>query len=355
MAPPLAVRPVRARDREAAKARLDSLTKPQGSLGRLEELAMRLAGMAAGAFPLAVAPARMFTAAGDHGVARQGVSPYPQAVTRQMVRNFLNGGAAVNALCAANGLDLRIVDAGCAGGPFAAHPLLIDRRMGDGTADMTAGPAMSRETCLNAVAAGRGLAAEAASQGFRCLATGEMGIANTTPATALYCACLGLEPETMAGPGTGADPAMIAHKAAVVRRALAVNARALSAGDAVDALACVGGFEIALLCGIMLGAAEAGLPVLVDGFICTAAYVAGRAICPDLAAYAILTHASAEPGHRLAMARLGERPLLDLGMRLGEGTGAAVAYGLVRSAAAVYNGMATFSQANVDGKEAVEP
>ncbi|MDO5484190.1 MAG: nicotinate-nucleotide--dimethylbenzimidazole phosphoribosyltransferase [Desulfovibrionaceae bacterium] len=332
---------------DRAQRRLDSLTKPPGSLGRLEELARRLFAMREGQMPLCVAPALMLTVAADHGVAAQRVSPFPQAVTRQMVMNFLHGGAAINALCACNGMDLRVVDAGCAGGPFPAHEMLLECRLGDGTADMSLGPAMSREQCHQAVLAGLELARDAARRGYACLAVGEMGIANSTAATALYCALLGFTPAEMAGPGAGAAPPRVRHKANVVARALHVNAAALATGDPLDALAAVGGFEIAVICGIMLGAGVERLPVLVDGFICGAAYAAALALAPQLADYAVLAHASAEPGHAAAMRRLGQEPLLDLGLRLGEGTGAALAWQLLRGAAAFFNDMATFSTAGV--------
>ena len=359
--PGLFIRPLESSLLEKAQAHLDNLTKPRGSLGRLEELARRLYAMRRGELPLSVSPALMLIVAGDHGVAAQGVSPFPQAVTRQMVMNFLHGGAAVNVLCRCGGLDLRVVDAGCAGGPFTPHPMLLDRRLGDGTADMSRGPAMSRETCLNGLRRGVDLAAEAAGRGYRCLGTGEMGIANSTAGTALYCALLGLDPDALTGPGAGSDPAMVRHKAGIVREALRVNASLLASGDPVDILAAVGGFEIAVMSGIMLGAAAQRLPVLVDGFICSAAYAAALAICPALADYAVLSHASAEPGHSPALSRLahdgaapdgGGEPLLHLGMRLGEGTGGALAYHLLRGAAAIYNDMATFDAAGVTATEA---
>ena len=340
-----------ARSREA-QARLDSLTKPQGSLGRLEELARRLYALR-GERPLRVAPAVMLTVAGDHGVAAQKVSPFPQDVTRQMVHNFLRGGAAVNALCAASGMDLYVVDAGCAGGPFAPHPLLLDRRLGDGTADMSRGPAMSRKTCLEGLRRGVTLARELAARGYRCLGLGEMGIANSTAGAALTCALLHLSPEAMAGPGAGADPAMVRHKATVLHQALTANAGLLDEGDAVDALAALGGFELTLMAGLLLGAAAERLPVLVDGFICTAACVAALGIAPEAAPAVFLSHASAEPGHArmtAALADLLPAPLLRLDMRLGEGTGGAVAYNLLRCAAAVFNDMATFDEAGVAEK-----
>lgn len=350
--PGLAVRPLDKARLEAAQVRLDSLTKPQGSLGRLEELAQRLFAIGGGHRPINITPAMMFTVAGDHGVVAQKICPFPQVVTRQMVQNFLAGGAAVNALCLSSGMDLRVVDAGCAGGPYPPHPQLIDRRLGDGTADLSTGPAMNRATCLAALRAGVELAQDAAQKGYRCLGTGEMGIGNSTPATALYCAYLGMDPQDVAGPGTGAEPPMVRHKAEIVGRALGVNAAALEGGDPVAVLAALGGFEIAMLAGIMLGAASTSLPVLVDGFICSAAYVAAVKMCPQVAGYAFLAHTSAEPGHRLAMTRMAGEPLLHLGMRLGEGTGAAVAYGLLKAAASMFDNMASMAEAGVSSTEA---
>ena len=356
------IRPVAAADLEAARAWLDSLTKPVGSLGRLESLAARLWAIGEGKRPLDAGPALMLTVAGDHGIAAQGVSPFPQAVTRQMVANFLAGGAAINVLCRANGLSLRVVDAGCAGGPFPAHHLLLDRRQGDGTADMSRGPAMSRAACESALRAGFALAKDARAEGFRTLGLGEMGIANSTSATALYCALLGLSPAAVAGPGAGAEPPMVARKARLVAQALSINADAVGAGP-VETLAALGGFEIAVMCGAMLGAAAQGMAVLVDGFISTSACAAALAVAPELAGYAILTHVSAEPGYAAAIRRMTERaaphaggadwgePLLELGLRLGEGTGAALAWPLVKSAAAICNEMATMASAGVSAKE----
>ncbi len=334
-----------------AKAHLDNLTKPPGSLGRLEDAAARLYCIAEGRTPLRVDPAIMFTVAGDHGVAVEGVSVFPQEVTRQMVANFLRGGAAINVLCRAAGMDLRVVDAGCVGGAYAPHPLLIDVRCGDGTANFTRGPAMSVEVCRTALERGAAVAEAAAEQRYACVGVGEMGIANTTSATALYCALLHLDPEDVAGPGTGASPEMIRRKAQVVRRACTANAAALECGDPLEVLAALGGFEIAVMAGIMLGAARRRLPVLVDGFISTAAFAAARALCPAVQGCCFLSHASAEPGYAAVLRALdAERPLLDLGLRLGEGTGAALGLHLLRSAAAVFNDMATFAQAGVTGE-----
>ncbi|MCR5815061.1 MAG: nicotinate-nucleotide--dimethylbenzimidazole phosphoribosyltransferase [Desulfovibrio sp.] len=334
---------------DEAQSYLDSLTKPKGSLGRLEELARRLFAIGGGQRPLRVSPAIIYTIAADHGVAQKQVSAYPQAVTRQMVENFLRGGGAINVLCANLDLTLCLVDAGCAGGPFPKHPLLLDRRLGEGTADISEGPAMSRAKALEALRMGVDLAREAALDGCQCIGIGEMGIANTTPATALFSAYLGMEPEAITGPGTGLSEEQIKRKTAVISEALRVNQNSVRNGDAIAMLAALGGFEIAMMSGLIIGCAAEHLPVLVDGFIATSAYVAARAIEPGICEYAILSHASAEPGYRKIMEKLGERPLLDLNLCLGEGTGSALAYPLLRAAAAIFNDMATFESAGVMG------
>jgi nicotinate-nucleotide--dimethylbenzimidazole phosphoribosyltransferase len=334
----------------AGQAHLDNLTKPKGSLGRLEELALQLYLVQGGSTPTAD-PARVYTVAGDHGVVAQGVSLYPQEVTRQMVQNFLNGGAGINVLARTAGVDLRVVDAGCLGPDFGAHPALINGKVAEGTADLALGPAMSEEQCLRALLLGVELADQARAEGVRVLGTGDMGIGNTTPSTALYCAYLGLDPAAMTGPGTGLDDAGVRGKVEVIKRGLAANAAAVDSGDALAILAALGGYEIACLAGLILGAAKNRQFVCVDGFISTAACVAAWKLAPAVADYVALAHASAEPGHRLAVAKMGKRPLLDLGLRLGEGTGAVLAMFLLRSAAAIFNTMASFVSAGVSTAE----
>ncbi|WP_461208912.1 nicotinate-nucleotide--dimethylbenzimidazole phosphoribosyltransferase [Desulfocurvus sp. DL9XJH121] len=341
-----AIRPVDPALEPAARAHLDDLTKPQGSLGRLEDIAARLT-MIAGGPPPAVDPARVFTVAGDHGVARTGVSLFPQEVTRQMVANFLAGGAGINVLAATSGVEVVVVDAGSAGGPYEPHPGLIDMKVAEGTEDLSQGPAMTLEQCEQALAGGIRLADLAAADGVRAVGTGEMGIANTTPSTALYCAYLDASPEEMTGPGTGIDNATLRLKQDVIRRGLAANAEAVAGGDPVRILAALGGLEIACLAGLILGAAKNRQAVAVDGFISTAAAVAAWKICPATRDYMFFGHASAEPGHAKAVAAMDAKPLLDLGLRLGEGTGAVMALFLMRCAANIYNNMATFSQAGV--------
>jgi nicotinate-nucleotide--dimethylbenzimidazole phosphoribosyltransferase len=335
----------------AGQAHLDNLTKPRGSLGRIEEVALRLF-LIAGGRPPAAFPARVCTVAGDHGVAAEGVSLFPQEVTRQMVLNFLGGGAAVSVMTRTAGLELKVVDAGCLGGPFPDHPDLIQRKVAPGTANLAVGPAMTRDQCLAGLALGLDLADMAEAAGCRAVGTGDMGIANTTPSTALDAAFLGLDPADISGPGTGLDPAGVSRKAEVIRRGLAANRAAVDSGDPLAILAALGGHEIAALAGLIIGAAGHRMAVAVDGFISTAACVAALALCPAAGDYCFYSHASAEPGHRRVLERLKARPLLDLDMRLGEGTGGVVALFLMRTAADVFNHMASFSQAGVSGAEA---
>lgn len=330
-----------------AYTRLDDLTKPKGSLGRLEELAARIYAVQEGVRPLKVDPARIYTAAGDHGVAVQGVSLYPQAVTRQMVLNFVTGGAGVNVLAKTAGVELKVVDAGAAGGPFPNHPDLIQAKVAEGTADISKGPAMTIEQCRKALSNGVELALAAKAAGRRTVGLGDMGIANTTPSTALFCAYFGLSPREIAGPGTGLAPGGVEHKIQVIEQALTVNAQAVTSGDPIAILAALGGYEIATLAGLAVGAAAYRLLVVVDGFISTAAYAAAGKIRSDVADYAVLAHQSAEPGYAKVIEALGESPLLDLGMRLGEGTGSALAIFLMRSAVNIFNDMADFSSAGV--------
>ncbi len=335
-----------------AQRRLDSLTKPPGSLGRLEALARQIyrvqrSHVASTVAPLAVDPARVYTVAGDHGIAAAGVSPYPQEVTRQMVLNFVGGGAGVNVLCRTAGVDIRVVDAGSAGDDFPESPGLVRRKIAPGTANLLDEPAMTHEQCLSALNLGLDLAAEADAEGIRCVGLGEMGIGNTTPSTALYCAYLGLTPSEITGPGAGLLPEGVARKTALIARALARHRGVVAEGDALDILAALGGLEIATLAGLTLGAAQRGLIVVVDGFIATAAFVAAWKLAPAVLDYAVCSHASAEPGHRKILAALGCAPLLHLDMRLGEGTGAALAMFLLRAAVNIFNEMATFEEAGV--------
>ena len=336
------------------QAYLDNLTKPVGSLGRLEETALKIWRIQ-GKRPLAVDPTLIYTVAGDHGVTAENVSLYPPEVTRQMVENFLNGGAAINVLCNSLGIEQMVVDAGCFGPSFQPHAKLLEMRSGNGTANFTKGPAMSLSQCWSCLNHGITLARKASDQKFNTVGLGEMGIGNSTAATALFCAYLDLRPEEIAGVGAGLPPGGLAHKTAVLNQARRVNRAAQQNGDALEILSAFGGFEIATLVGIILGAAHENMLIVVDGFISTAAYVAAWKLCPMVREYCIFSHKSKESGHALILSRLNETPLLDLQMRLGEGTGAALAISLIRSSAAIFNQMATFNSAGISGPAVAKP
>jgi nicotinate-nucleotide--dimethylbenzimidazole phosphoribosyltransferase len=330
------------RVRVAARAVLDRKTKPRGSLGRLEELAAQIAAIRG-----TISPEPLLTsivvAAADHGVAREGVSAYPQEVTRQMLDNFAAGGAAISVL--ARGVDARlvVVDAGVVG--MATPGGIRDERLGPGTANAAAGPAMSREQADEAVRRGRELARELAASGMSVVALGDMGIGNTTSASAICCALLAGEPGEAAGPGTGLDETGVAHKASVIRRMLDVNHP--NPRDPVGVLAAVGGFEIGFLIGVALGAADNRAIVVLDGFITGAAALLAARLEPDVVGYLVASHRSPEPAHGFVLDALGLQPLLDLGLRLGEGSGAALALPLVSAARDVLVDMATFDSAGV--------
>jgi nicotinate-nucleotide--dimethylbenzimidazole phosphoribosyltransferase len=336
--------PVDAGARAAAAERLDRMTKPRGSLGRVEEVAVTLAGIAGACPPPVPEPAAVAVFAGDHGVHAQGVTPWPQEVTAQMVANFLAGGAVVNAFARRAGATVHVVDVGVAA-PLDPAPGLTDRRVAPGTADMTAGPAMTPAQAVAAVEAGIATAGELAAAGARCLVTGDMGIANTTAAAALICAFTGADPALATGRGTGIDDETLARKAGVVTRALARHRP--DPADPLAALAAVGGLEHAALAGFVLGGAAHRLPVLLDGVNAGAAALVAAALAPDAVGYCLAGHRSAEPGHRLALDHLGLRPLLELGMRLGEGTGALLALPVLQAAAQALWDVATFDEAGV--------
>jgi nicotinate-nucleotide--dimethylbenzimidazole phosphoribosyltransferase len=341
------IRPVDTTVKPAVIARLGNLTKPVGSLGRLEEMALRYCCAIGSASPI-VGKKRIYTFAGDHGVAEEGVSAFPKAVTPQMVRNMLDGGAAVNALARHAGIEVMVVDMGV-DDPLDGAPGLIRKKIGPGAANIAIGPAMTLEQAELAILAGAECAAEAVSQGVTLLGTGDMGIANTTPSSALLSALLSCPAEEITGHGTGIDNPTLAKKIEVVRRALEVNREALSRGP-LATLAALGGFEIAGICGLVLGAASSRVPVAIDGFISSAGALAACRICPLVTGYLFWSHCSGEKGHAAFFKRFGAKPLLDLDMRLGEGTGAALAMTIVEAALKVYNEMATFTAAGVSGK-----
>ena len=297
-----AVRPVSAEARAAARDRLDRMTKPRGSLGRVEDLAVDLAGIAGSCPPPLPVPAAVAVFAGDHGVHAQGVTPWPQEVTAQMVANFLAGGAVVNAFARQVGASVTVVDVGVRT-PLDAHPDLRRQRVAAGTADMTAGPAMTRDEARRAVEVGIAVAGELVAAGYRCVITGDMGIANTTPAAALICAFTGADPAVVTGRGTGIDDATLARKTEVVRRALARHTP--DPADPLGVLAAVGGLEHAALAGFVLGGAAAGVPVLLDGVNAGAAALVAAGLAPACVGYCLAGHVSAEPGHARALHGLG--------------------------------------------------
>ncbi|MCB9477522.1 MAG: nicotinate-nucleotide--dimethylbenzimidazole phosphoribosyltransferase [Deltaproteobacteria bacterium] len=341
-----AIMPVDEGLRTAVQERLDDLTKPRGSLGRLEELAMRVA-LIQGTTDPRVKGKRVVTFAGDHGVAAQGVSAYPQAVTPQMVHNMLSGGAAINVLTRHVNADLVVVDIGVLA-DFDDHPGLRRAKVRPGTRDFTQEPAMTREEATAAVEVGIELAERAAREGISMLGTGEMGIANTTPAAALLAALLPAPVERCVGRGTGVDDTGLARKVDVVKLGLDKHGGAV--GDPFAVLSALGGLEIAGLVGLLLGAARYRLVGVVDGFISTAAALAAMRLCPAAGDYFIFSHRSDEAGHGVFFEVTGERPVLHLDMRLGEGTGAALAMSLIEASLKLYHEMATFSSAGVSDK-----
>ena len=335
--------------RDRAAARLDQLTKPPRSLGRLEWIAARLCAIQETVTPRAT-PRRIVIFAGDHGVAEEGVSAYPSAVTSQMVGNFLRGGAAINVLARASEADVCVVDVGVAGDIDSSGDaaMFVSRRVRLGTRNMTNEPAMSEDELASALAVGLDMADVAATNGVAVLACGDMGIGNTTAASAMTAAFLEVGADEVTGPGTGIDNERLARKVRVGERALAANR---PGHDPLAILRTVGGLEIAAIAGAYVGAAAHRLAIVGDGFIATAAALVAASVCPPFLDYWFAGHRSSEPGHALQLRFLREQPLLDLDMRLGEGTGAALAMHLLGAAAAVMNEMATFEGAGVAGRE----
>jgi nicotinate-nucleotide--dimethylbenzimidazole phosphoribosyltransferase len=333
-----------------AQRRLDAKTKPRKSLGELENLARRLAAIYGIAEPPLPAKAVVVMAA-DHGVAEEGVSAYPSEVTAQMVCNFVTGGAAINVLARHAGARVVVVDMGTqpAGDGASLRGFLSqdfrDHRLGPGTANFTRGPAMARTTAVAALEIGVTLARQLIADGIGLIAVGDMGIANTTSASALTAAFTGAPVGEITGRGTGIDDARLQRKIAVIGRALAINKP--DRRDPVDVVAKIGGFEIAGLAGVMLGAAAKRVPIVLDGFITTAAALIATALCPQLRDYLIAGHCSVEPGHAVALRHLDLTPLLSLHMRLGEGTGAVLAMNLAEAALRILREMATFDGAGV--------
>lgn len=341
--PDLNIEPVDPSWIRRARARQLELTKPPESLGRLEEIANRIAAIQVTLSPAIVRPTIILFAA-DHGVCGEGVNPYPQTVTAQMVMNFLRGGAAINALARTTGVELEIVDAGVAH-DIPESPNLIRRPVARGTKNFCREPAMTRGEAQQALSLGIEMAGHAVKQGCTLLGMGEMGIGNTTAASALTAALTGLEPDAVIGRGTGADDACMARKHSAVERALRLHTSHIS--DPLDLLARLGGFEIGALSGVCLAAAANRCAIVADGFIATAAAALATRFDPNIRDYLFAAHRSTEPGHAPLLALLNQRPILDLDMRLGEGTGAALALPIIRAAVEAFTRMATFESAGV--------
>jgi nicotinate-nucleotide--dimethylbenzimidazole phosphoribosyltransferase len=337
------IRPVDAALLAEAQRKLDNKTKPLGSLGRLEEFARRFAAIS-GTLEPDTARKVIFTFAGDHGVVEEGVSAFPKEVTPQMVLNFLAGGAGVNVLARHTGVDVLVVDMGV-DYDFEDVPGLIMKKVAKGTRNFAKGPAMTREEAIAALEVGIELAAQAKAQGVAMVGTGEMGIGNTTPSSAIITAFSGKSVREVTHRGTGISDASLEHKIRVIEEGLRLNAP--DPNDPLDVLAKVGGLEIAGIAGLVLGAAANRLPVVVDGFISTAGALIACELNPHVKEYIFAAHESVEIGHRFMLERIGAEPILDLQLRLGEGTGAALAMGLIEAGVKVLKEMATFEQAGV--------
>ncbi|MGQ9497171.1 MAG: nicotinate-nucleotide--dimethylbenzimidazole phosphoribosyltransferase [Desulfotomaculales bacterium] len=337
------IRPLDQAAMRAARERQDGLTKPRGSLGRLEDLAVRLAGITGRVRPYLGKPA-VFVMAADHGVADEGVSLYPQEVTAQMVANFVRGGAGINVLARHVGARVVVVDVGVRGETVPAANL-VRKKVAAGSGNIARGPAMTREQAVAAVEAGIEVVETEAAKGLDLAATGDMGIGNTTPSSAVCAVLTGASVEAVTGRGTGLDDAGLARKCEVIRRALEVNRPDPS--DPLDVLAKVGGFEIGAIAGVILACAAHRIPVVIDGFVSGAGALIAAGLAPLARDYMIAGHLSAEPGHAFVLKHLGLDPLLCLDMRLGEGTGACLGMFLVAAAAKLQAEMATFSEAGV--------
>ena len=337
-------------DKEAmaeALKRQDDLTKPQGSLGQLESLSVQIAGIKGNPRPRFIHKV-IFTLAGDHGVTKEGVSAYPSEVTPQMVYNFLRGGAAINVLARYVGARVVIADLGVASN-LERHPDLKDRKVAMGTRNMAKGPAMNREAAIRSIEAGMELVEAELSKGVDILGTGDMGIGNTTASSAITAVLTGADAAAVTGRGTGVDDKGWERKVKVIQKALELNRP--DPKDAIDVLSKVGGFEIGGIAGVILAGARYRIPVVLDGFISGAAALIAASLSPQVKPFLIASHQSVEEGHRIILDHLGLKPLLNLGLRLGEGTGAALGISLVEASLKILDEMATFSEAGVSEKE----
>lgn len=340
------IKPVEPALLAAAQAKLDNKTKPLGSLGRIEEFGRRAAAIS-GSMKPDLARKVIYTFAGDHGVVEEGVSAFPKEVTPQMVLNFINGGAGVNVLARHAGAEVRVVDMGV-DFDFGAVPGLIDRKVARGTRNLAKEPAMSRSQAVEALEAGITLALDAKAEGVAILGTGDMGIGNTTPSSAIIAAFSGISVRELTARGTGINDEALERKIRAIEQGLAVNSP--DPNDPLDVLAKVGGFEIAGIAGLVIGAAAAGIPVVIDGFISTAGALIASELHPCVKEYIFAAHRSVEIGHAFMLERLNVEPILDLGLRLGEGTGAALAMTLIEAGAKVLCEMASFEEAGVTGE-----
>lgn len=327
-----------------AGERLDSLTKPLGSLGRLEEFAKRIVAITGNPMPPPFGKKAIFVFAGDHGVVEEGVSLFPKEVTVQMVHNFLRGGAGINVLARHAGADVVVIDVGV-DHDFADEPGLIRRKVVRGTRNMRKGPAMTRSEAAQTIEAGIALAREYAQRGYRIFGTGDMGIGNTTASSAIASVMTGAAPADVTGKGTGISDESLMSKIAVIEDAIRLNGP--DPAFPLDVLAKVGGAEIGGIAGLILGAASLGIPVVIDGLISTAGAIIAWAMEPAAADYMFAAHNSVEKGHRIMLERMGLDPILNMGLRLGEGTGAALAITLVEAGLKIYREMATFDEAGV--------
>lgn len=339
---PEAIAPLDSAAMARAQQRLDSLVKPPGSMGRLESLAVQLAGIRGSERALALPQKEIVVMAADHGVWEEGVTPSPQVVTAIQANNILRGVAGVNAMAKTAGARVTLVDTGIIGGPVAGA---VNGHQGQGSGNIARGPAMPRAQAEQIILWSARWVAEQAANGLDLLGVGELGMGNTTPAAAVICAITGQPPEEVVGFGANLPPEQLAHKVAVVRRALATNAP--DAQDGLGVLAAVGGFDLAAMSGAILGAAAAGIPVVLDGYLSYASALAACLIAPAARDYLIPSHTSAERGSQIALAHLDLQPYLDLAMRLGEGSGAALAFTLVDAACAMHNEMATLAECNI--------
>lgn len=337
------IKPVNPDLLQQAQARLDNKTKPLGSLGRLEEFARRIVAISGNPEP-DVARKVIFTFAGDHGVTEEGVSLYPREVTPQMVFNFLRGGAGVNVLARHAGAEVRVVDVGV-DFDFEGAAGLIHRKVARGTRNFTRGPAMNREEMLSALRVGIELADQCKAEGIALVGTGEMGIGNTTPSSAIISVISGIPVPEVTHRGTGINNAALQNKIRIIEQGVALNRP--DPNDPLDVLAKVGGLEIAAITGLVLGCAANAIPVVIDGFISTAGALIAAELHPNVRDYIFAAHQSAEIGHRFMLKHIGVEPILDLNLRLGEGTGAALAMTLIEAGVKVLKEMATFDEAGV--------